>query len=101
MPDDQKPKHVRRERYKGKHPKAFAEKYKEQQPDVYAQDVAKIIEQGRTPAGMHRSICVNEIMEFLRVKPGQTGLDATLGYGGHSLEILKALNKEGRLFATD
>ncbi|MDI1355772.1 MAG: 16S rRNA (cytosine(1402)-N(4))-methyltransferase RsmH [bacterium] len=101
MQDDQKENHVRRERYKGKNPKAFAEKYKEQQPDVYAEEVAKIIKQGRTPAGTHRSICVNEIMEFLKVQPGQTGLDATLGYGGHSLEILKALNKEGRLFATD
>ncbi len=59
------------------------------------------MQQGRTPAGMHRSICVNEILEFLRIVPGQTGLDATLGYGGHSLEILKRLVPGGRLFATD
>lgn len=101
MPEDQEPKHTRRERYKGKHPKAFAEKYKEQQPELYAEDVAKIIEQGRTPAGMHRSICVQEILQVLKVQPGETGLDATLGYGGHALELLKALNKEGILFATD
>jgi len=101
MPEEEKPKHVRRERYKGKHPKTFEEKYKELQPELYAADVTKIIEQGKTPAGMHRSICVAEIMDFLRVQPGQKGLDATLGYGGHSLEILKALNKTGLLFATD
>lgn len=101
MEDDQKPKHVRRERYKGSHPKEFTEKYKEQQPELYSEDIAKVMQQGRTPAGMHRSICVKEIMEILKVTPGETGLDATLGYGGHSLEILKALNKEGRLFATD
>lgn len=97
--DDEKPK--RRVRYKGTHPKSFKEKYKEQNPEKYAADVAKIIAQGRTPAGMHRSIMVQEIMEFLQVQPGQVGLDATLGYGGHSLEILKALNGKGMLFATD
>lgn len=99
--DEEKPKHVRRERYKGTHPKKFKDKYKELQPEAYADDVAKVIEQGRTPAGMHRSICVHEILEFLQIKPGQVGLDATLGYGGHSLEILKLLAPGGRLFATD
>lgn len=59
------------------------------------------MQQGRTPAGMHRSICVNEILEFLNILPGQTGLDATLGYGGHSLEMLKCLIPGGQLFATD
>ncbi|MBA3665789.1 MAG: 16S rRNA (cytosine(1402)-N(4))-methyltransferase RsmH [Bacteroidetes bacterium] len=99
--NDEEPKHERRKRYKGTHPKSFKEKYKELQPEVYAEDVAKVMDQGKTPAGMHRPICVKEIMDFLKVEPGQTGLDATLGYGGHSLEILKRLNHKGRLFATD
>jgi 16S rRNA (cytosine1402-N4)-methyltransferase len=99
--EDENPKHVRRERYKGTHPKSFTEKYKEQQPELYAEDVAKVIQQGRTPAGMHRSICVKEIMDILKVAPGLIGLDATLGYGGHSLEILKSLQPGGRLYATD
>lgn len=94
-------KRPRRIRYSGTHPKAFKEKYKEQNPEKYAEDVAKIIAQGKTPAGMHRSIAVKEIMDFLQVQPGQTGLDATLGYGGHSLEILKALDGSGMLYATD
>lgn len=98
---EETPKQPRRVRYKGTHPKAFKEKYKEQNPEKYADDIAKVLEQGRTPAGMHRPICVNEIMEFLNVSPGQIGLDATLGYGGHSLEILKALGGEGMLYATD
>lgn len=59
------------------------------------------MQKGYTPAGMHRSICVNEIMQFLNVQPGQTGLDATLGYGGHTLEILKRLLPGGMLYATD
>lgn len=93
--------HKRRVRYSGTHPKAFQEKYKELQPEKYAEDVAKVIERGSTPAGMHRSICVKEILGFLQITPGQTGLDATLGYGGHTLEMLKCLDSKGCLFATD
>ncbi len=99
--EEQQPKPQRRVRYKGTHPKSFNEKYKELQPDQYAEDVAKVMQQGRTPAGMHRSICVDEIMDFLQIVPGQIGMDATLGYGGHSLEMLKRLVPGGRLFATD
>jgi len=99
--DNQEQKHQRRVRYKGTHPKTFKEKYKELQPEKYADDVAKVIQKGNTPAGMHRSICVSEILEFLQINPGQTGLDATLGYGGHTLEMLKCLNSKGHLYALD
>jgi len=98
-PNESKP--PRRIRYKGTHPKSFKEKYKELQPDRYKEDIDKVLEKGRTPAGMHRSICVNEILNFLNIIPGQIGLDATLGYGGHSLEILKCLSPGGRLYAID
>lgn len=97
--DGEKPK--RRVRYKGTHPKAYKEKYKELNPEQYAADVEKVKQQGRTPAGMHRSICVNEIMELLQLQPGQTGLDATLGYGGHSAEMLRRIIPGGKLFAID
>jgi 16S rRNA (cytosine1402-N4)-methyltransferase len=50
---------------------------------------------------MHRSICVNEILDFLQIQPGQKGMDATLGYGGHSMEMLKLLVPGGHLYATD
>jgi len=99
--DNQEQKRQRRTRYKGTHPKAFKEKYKELQPEKYGDTVAKVIQKGSTPAGMHRSICVKEILEFLQITPGQTGLDATLGYGGHTLEMLKCLNSKGRLYAID
>lgn len=99
--DNQEQKHQRRIRYKGTHPKTYKEKYKELQPEKYADTVAKVIQKGSTPAGMHRPICVNEILEFLQITPGQTGLDATLGYGGHTLEMLKCLNSKGRLYAID
>ncbi len=99
--DDQAPKPQRRIRYKGTHPKSFTEKYKEQQPDLYSADIAKVMEQGRTPAGMHRSICVKEIMDLLKPMPGEIGLDATLGYGGHSAELLKRIQPGGVLYAVD
>ncbi len=99
--DNQEQKHQRRIRYKGTHPKTYKEKYKELQPEKYAETVVKVIQKGSTPAGMHRSICVDEILEFLQITPGQTGLDATLGYGGHTLEILKCLDSKGHLYAID
>ena len=99
--DNQEQKHQRRIRYKGTNPRSFKEKYKELQPDKYADTVAKVIQKGNTPAGMHRSICVKEILEFLQITPGQNGLDATLGYGGHTLEMLKCLNSKGHLYAID
>ena len=99
--DNLEQKHKRRVRYKGTNPKFFKEKYKELQPEKYADTVARVIQKGNTPAGMHRSICVKEILEFLQITPGQTGLDATLGYGGHTLEMLKCLNSKGHLYAID
>ncbi len=101
MDEEKKPERVRRERYKGTHPRAYKEKYKELQPELYKDDVEKVMQQGRTPAGMHRSICVDEIMEFFAIAPGQTGLDATLGYGGHTLEMVKRVIPGGKLYAID
>lgn len=99
--DNNEKKHKRRVRYSGTHPKTYKEKYKEHQPDKYTETVARVIQKGSTPAGMHLSICVEEILDFLAIQPGETGLDATLGYGGHTLEMLKVLDKKGVLYATD
>ncbi len=76
--------HKRRVRYKGKYPKKFEEKYKELQPEKYQDMVEHVIRKGNTPAGMHISIMVEEILDFLKIQPGETGFDATLGYGGHT-----------------
>ena len=93
--------HKRRVRYKGTHPRNYHEKYKELQPEKYADTIEKVKSKGGTPAGMHISICVQEILDFLQIKPGQKGMDATLGYGGHTLEMLKCLDHQGHLYATD
>lgn len=93
--------HKRRVRYKGKYPKRFEEKYKELNPEKYQDTIQHVIRKGNTPAGMHISIMVSEILDFLQIKPGQTGFDATLGYGGHTRAMLEQLNGEGHMYATD
>ena len=95
------PVHKRRVRYSGTHPRRFEEKYKEQNPEKYADTIEKVIKKGSTPAGMHISICVKEILDFLDIKPGMHGLDATLGYGGHTTEMLKKLEGQGHMYALD
>ncbi|MGM9577913.1 MAG: 16S rRNA (cytosine(1402)-N(4))-methyltransferase RsmH [Evtepia sp.] len=93
--------HKRRVRYKGTHPRNYREKYKELNPEKYQDDVEKIIQSGKTPAGMHIPIMVEEILSFLDIQPGQVGLDATLGYGGHTRRMLERLQGQGHLYATD
>ena len=93
--------HKRRVRYKGTHPRNFREKYKEMDPEKYQSDVEKIIQSGKTPAGTHIPIMVNEILEVLDIRPGQVGYDATLGYGGHTRKMLEKLEGRGHLYATD
>ncbi len=93
--------HKRRVRYKGTHPRKYSEKYKELDPLKYQDTIERVIRKGSTPAGMHLPVCVQEVLDFLQIKPGQKGLDATLGYGGHSRKMLQCLNGKGHLYALD
>ena len=93
--------HKRRVRYKGKYPRNYKEKYKELNPEKYQDTIEKVIRKGSTPAGMHISIMVREIIDFLQIKPGQTGFDATLGYGGHTKAMMECLKGQGHMYATD
>ena len=94
-------KHKRRVHYSGKYPKKFEEKYKEQNPEKYADTVAHVISKGSTPAGMHISIMVKEILEVLKIQPGEQGLDCTLGYGGHTRKMLEELKGSGCVYGLD
>lgn len=49
---------------------------------------------------MHKSVLLDECIENLNLKENSVIVDCTLGYGGHSSEILKRINK-GFLFAFD
>jgi len=98
---DAPPPRKRRIRYKGTHPRRFEEKYKELNPDLHAGELQKVMDRGQTPAGTHRPICVAEILACLDPRPGEVGLDATLGYGGHARELLARIQPGGRLFGVD
>ena len=49
---------------------------------------------------MHTSVLLEEAILYLNLKEDSIVVDATLGYGGHSSEILKRI-KRGRLFCFD
>ncbi|MFZ4766915.1 MAG: 16S rRNA (cytosine(1402)-N(4))-methyltransferase RsmH [Roseimicrobium sp.] len=93
--------HKRRPRYKGRNPRRFEEKYKEHDPGRYAGTVAKVRAGGKTPAGQHVPIMVREILEVLAPQPGERAVDCTLGYGGHAMELLKAVQPGGCLLGLD
>jgi len=101
MSDPPLEKRRRRPRYHGSHPRAFHDKYKELDPERYAEEIAKVVASGKTPAGMHRPIMVPEILEILAPKPGDFAIDATLGYGGHTAALLDAVLPGGRVLALD
>ncbi len=98
---DELPRPPRRKRYAGKNPRKFEDKYKEHDPARYRDTVAKVLASGKTPAGAHIPILVAESLAALALKPGMTGVDATLGYGGHSLQILQNISPGGRLIGLD
>jgi 16S rRNA (cytosine1402-N4)-methyltransferase len=91
----------RRVRYRGKNPRAFADKYKEREPGRYAETAAKVAASGKTPAGSHRPIMVGEVLDALAPRPGEIAVDATLGYGGHAEALLPRLLPGGRLIGLD
>jgi 16S rRNA (cytosine1402-N4)-methyltransferase len=89
----------RRQRYAGKHPRKFADKYKEHRGD--AETLQKVEASGKTPAGRHRPIMVAEVLAALAIQPGETVVDGTLGYGGHTREFLRMVSPGGRVIGLD
>jgi 16S rRNA (cytosine1402-N4)-methyltransferase len=92
--------HRRRPRYAGKNPRRFEEKYKEQNPERYAETISKVLASGKTPAGTHRPIMVEEVLSTLAPQPGEVAVDCTLGYGGHAAQLLSRI-QPGRLLGLD
>jgi len=91
----------RRARYAGPHPRAYHEKYKELNAERYAADVQKVLAAGKTPAGTHRAVMVEEVLRWLAPQPGQVAIDCTLGFGGHARAILERIVPGGRLIGLD
>lgn len=50
---------------------------------------------------MHKSVLLEEALEYLDCKEGQTILDCTVGGAGHAKEILKRVSPGGRLIGID
>ena len=101
MSDDETPRPPRRKRYSGKNPRRFEDKYKEHDPARYGETIAKVIASGKTPAGSHIPIMTEECLDALQLEPGMTGVDATLGYGGHASRILEKISPDGKLIGLD
>jgi len=51
--------------------------------------------------GRHVPVLLKEAIDFLAIKRGGTYIDATVGLGGHSLEIAKRLGAPGHLIGLD
>jgi 16S rRNA (cytosine1402-N4)-methyltransferase len=95
------PRPPRRKRYAGRNPRRFDEKYKEHDPSRYGETVDKVLASGKTPAGSHVPIMVGECLDALALRPGMTGVDCTLGYGGHARQILARIAPGGFLLGLD
>lgn len=91
----------RRPRYSGTHPKRFDERYKELDPATYPETQAHMRTQGRTPAGTHVPVLVEEVLAALRPQPGNILADCTVGYGGHALEFIQRIGSTGRFIGLD
>lgn len=100
-PPDVQPVHARRRRYAGKNPRHFHDKYKELNPEQYPGDVQKVLASGKTPAGAHVPIMVDEVLSCLRPGAGEIAVDCTLGWGGHARAILERVLPGGRVIGLD
>jgi 16S rRNA (cytosine1402-N4)-methyltransferase len=98
---EEPPRPPRRKRYAGRNPRRFDEKYKELDPARYGDTVDKVLASGKTPAGSHVPIMVGECLDALALQPGMTGVDVTLGYGGHARRILERITPGGFLLGLD
>jgi 16S rRNA (cytosine1402-N4)-methyltransferase len=54
-----------------------------------------------TPHGEHRPVLLDDVLAALDPKPGEVVVDCTLGYAGHSAELLRRIGPTGKLIALD
>ena len=91
--------HRRRPRYSGKYPRRFDQKYKELSGNP--ETLARVLASGKTPAGSHVPIMVEEILEVLDPRPGDIAVDCTLGFGGHTRRLLERVAPGGHVLGLD
>jgi 16S rRNA (cytosine1402-N4)-methyltransferase len=54
-----------------------------------------------TPPGAHRPVLLDEVLTALDPKPGEVVVDCTLGFAGHTAELLRRVGPTGKLIAFD
>lgn len=54
-----------------------------------------------TPAGEHRPVLLEQVLEVLQPSAGQVVIDCTLGFGGHAVELLNRVGSTGKLIGLD
>jgi len=54
-----------------------------------------------TPAGQHRPVLLDEVLAALVPRSGAAVVDCTVGWAGHSIELLRCIGPTGRLVAID
>ncbi len=54
-----------------------------------------------TPPGEHRPVLLDEVLAILAVGPGAVVVDCTVGWAGHSVEMLRRAGPDGRLIGLD
>lgn len=94
----------RRPRYSGTHPRRFEQRYKEHAAAAYPDHAQHLRAKGKTLAGTHLPVLLDEVVRALAPQPGGCFVDCTLGYGGHAralLERITAGGAPGRLIALD
>jgi 16S rRNA (cytosine1402-N4)-methyltransferase len=67
----------------------------------FLEDTPQGVGHGRKEEFGHVPVLLKEAIDFLAVRRGGTYIDATVGLGGHSLEIAKRLGAAGHLIGFD
>jgi 16S rRNA (cytosine1402-N4)-methyltransferase len=57
--------------------------------------------QRSTPHGEHRPVLLDEVLQILTPQPGMTVVDCTVGWAGHSAELLTRVGPTGLLIGFD
>lgn len=91
----------RRPRYRGTHPRDFREKYKERNIEAHPEMAMHLRAKGKTPAGSHVPVMIEQVLAHLHPSPGEIVVDCTVGYGGHALEFARRIGPGGRLIGLD
>ncbi|MFO0947710.1 MAG: 16S rRNA (cytosine(1402)-N(4))-methyltransferase RsmH [Planctomycetota bacterium] len=73
------------------------------EPEAASEEIALPGERGRrsTRAGEHRAVLLEEVLACIKPREGMRGVDCTVGWGGHSAELLKRMGPTGLLIGMD